>query len=423
MRTIYLALLSLAPGIVLAQTAAPLLTVDDAVALALKQNPRLVAAAGDVAAARAGVRSARALSNPSLTFTPAITPGGSDEELLLQQPLELTGTRSSRTGVAQAQLRQTQAQAVVELRELVFDTRRAYYELARARELRAVAQDALRVAGEIDQATRRQAEEGLRPGIDGVQTGIEVARTRQQLTRADSQVTLAQAALNTLMGRAPADPLGELPPLPTTLEPLAHEPAIRQAQAARAEVGVSEALREQFRQEGRLARSQGRPDLVPQIRTGSLTRGGGSTGVGIGITLPLFDYGSRRNRVRQAEESARAQEARLAATRNQIGQEVQQAATRVRAAEAVIRDFQGGVLDQTRRLVEASRTGFQAGLTTVVQLLEAQRTYRAVFADYTNALADYAEARAELERATGAFPATLLPAAGSATRSDSGRPR
>jgi Outer membrane efflux protein len=199
----------------------------------------------------------------------------------------------------------------------------------------------------------------------------------------------------------------------------------------------------------RLARAQGRPDLAPQFRAGSVTRGFGDSGIGIGISLPLFDYGSRRHRIRQAEESARAQEARIAATRRQVRQEVEQALARLQAADAVVRD-QGGVLEGARRLLEASRTGFQAGATSVIAILEAQRTYRSVLTDYTNALAAAGAllrrlgtllrrlavarlspargyppevsaagghpARAELERATGAVPADRLPAVSSQAR-------
>jgi outer membrane protein, heavy metal efflux system len=419
-------LMGLYPGVALAQEALPqpgapgptqpapaggTLTVEEAVALAVRHNPRLLAAARDVLAARLGLRSARVLTNPSLLFVPSIIGEGSDEELLLQQPLELNGTRSARTGVAQAQLRQTQAQAVVELRDLVFQTRNAYYELARAQELRGVAQDVMRTAEEFDRITRRLTEEGLRPGIDRVQTEIEVTRARQQVTQAESRVATATAALNTMMGRSAMEPVGDLPPLPATFTAVGAEGALQQALAARAEIEVNEALRQQFLQEARLARAQGRPDLVPQFRVGSVTDGFEDAGIGLGVSLPLLDYGSRRDRVQQAEESARAQAARTAATRNQVRQEVQQAIARVRAAEATIQGYQQGVLDQARRLLEATRTGFQAGLYSIVQVLEAQRTYRAVLSEYTNALADYAQARAELERATGAVPATLLPPA------------
>ena len=411
MRTLIITLLTFVPGLALAQPAPAPLTADDAVALAVRQNPRLSAAARDIAAAEAGVSAARARTNPNILFTPAITPGGSDEELLVQQPLELNGTRGARTGVARAELRQTRAEAAVELRFLVFQTKNAYYELARAQELRAVAQEVLRTAQEFDRITRRMVEVGTRPGIDQVQTGIEVTRAQQQVTLAEAQVTAALAALNTLMGRTPAEPVAALAPLAFT--PAPHDPAAaaQAALASRAEIEAEQARGDQFRQQARLARAEGRPDLIPQFRAGGITRGIEDAGVGVGISLPLLDYGSRRARVRQAEAGARAQEARVTATQQQVRQEVEQALARLAAAETVIRSYQLGVLDQARRLLAASQTGFQAGQTSIVQYLEAQRTYRSVLSEYTNALADYAQAHAELERVTAAVPATLIPAA------------
>jgi cobalt-zinc-cadmium efflux system outer membrane protein len=396
---------------------APPLTVDQAVALAIKQNPRLSAAAGEVAAAQAGVRSAGALANPALTVAPGITSiGGTGEELLLQQPLEINGARGARARVARAHLRGIHARAVVELRTLVFETKSAYYELARTQGLQSLARDALQTAEEFDRITRRQVEIGARPGIDQTQTGIEVIRARQQVTLAESRVTTAQAALNTLMGRPPAEPVGQLPPLALAAVPAESEVALRQALATRAEITAAEAAQETFREEARLARVQGRPDLVPQFRAGSITRGLRDSGLGLGVTLPLFDYGSRRDRIRQAEAAARAQEGRIEATRRQVRQEVEQALARLRAAETVIRDYQSGVLDQARRLLEASRTGFQGGLTSVVALVEAQRTYRSVLTEYTNALVDHALARAELERATGAVSPDQAPILSSVPR-------
>lgn len=399
------------------------LTVEEAVALAIRQNPRQSAAAQDVAAAQAGVRSARALTNPTVLFTPAIIRGGSDEEILVQQRLELNGTRSARAGVANAQLRQAQAQLQVQLRILVFDTRAAYYELARAQELRRVAREVLGTAEELDRITRRLAEEGLRPGIDRIQTSIEVTRTRQQVTLAEARVRTAAAALNTLLGRPPTSPVAAGSPLPLNAETLDAAAVTKQAVASRAEIIAEEAQRDELWQEARLARAEGRPDLVPQFRTESITRGTPEPGIGIGVSLPFLDYGSRRNRVRQAEESARAQEARIIAIQNQVRQEVEQAVTRLQAAEAVVRDYQQGVLDQSRRLLDASRTGFQAGQYSVIQVLEAQRTFRQVQTDYLNAVADCAIARAELDRATGAALPNLLPQPAPSVQSGAGRPQ
>ncbi|MES2462323.1 MAG: TolC family protein, partial [Armatimonadota bacterium] len=199
-------------------------------------------------------------------------------------------------------------------------------------------------------------------------------------------------------------------------------PLLNQALSSRSEILSGQATGDQFRQEARLARAEGRPDLVPQFRVGYFTRGlqpsnsGNGAGIGIALTLPIFDYGSRRNRIQQAEQSALAQNARVIAIQNEVRQEVTQALARKLSSESVVQAYQSGTLEQARVLLEGSRVGFREGRTSVVALLEAQRSFRTVQNEYVNALADAAIARAEVERALGAVPASLLPSASATVR-------
>ncbi|MES2462322.1 MAG: TolC family protein, partial [Armatimonadota bacterium] len=188
--------------------------MDDVLRIATQNNPRITAAVRDVRSASSGIRSARALINPNAFLAPGVTSiSGTGEEFLIQQPLEINGTRSARTGIAEAQLRATQAQAVLSLRDVAFTAKSAYYELARAREQATVARESLQVAQEFDRIARRQVEEGARPGLDLAQTGLEVSRAQRQVTLADGQVTASVAALNTVMARDPSSPIGVLTPL------------------------------------------------------------------------------------------------------------------------------------------------------------------------------------------------------------------
>jgi cobalt-zinc-cadmium efflux system outer membrane protein len=402
--------------------------VEQAVHAAVQSNPRLGAAVRDLAAARQGARGAAALANPLFVFTPALTDGGSDTELLIQQSLELNGTRAARKGAAQARERGAEADAITEMRSLVCTTRSAYYELVRARERASLARGLLQTSEELDRLTRRQVEEGSRPAVEQTQADIEVTRARQQVTLAEAAVTAREVALNTLLNRPPDSPVGAVgfdaapavptPPLPTV------EEALRRAFSERADLEAEAAGAEAFRQEARLARAEGVPDLAPQYRATSITRGGvQDAGFGLGITLPLLDYGSRRARVRQAEESARAEEGRLEATRALVRQEVVSALAQARAAETVLAAYPQGLLDDSKRLLDASRLGYEAGKTSIVSLLEAQRTYRQVQSEFIDAQVAAALARADLERATGAFLARLLPETPAATAPLGARPR
>jgi cobalt-zinc-cadmium efflux system outer membrane protein len=400
-----------------AQSSAPSqLSVEEAVSQAIKNNPRLSAAARQVAAAKFGVRAAGALANPQVSFTPGVTSiSGTGEELLISQPLELNGARSARTGIATAQLKRTQAEATVELRTLVVETKSAYFELARAQERLSLAKELLSFVEDFDRLAKLQVEAGARPGIELAQTSIEIARARQQLVQAEAGVSTVSAALNALLGRASDSPVSATTIPSFVPKVLNRDELLSQALQARSEIAVEEAEADSFRQEARLARAEGIPDVAPQIRVGSLLRGvpspssGNGFGVGVAINLPFFDHGSRRNRIRQAEESARAQTDRTAAARNDVRRDVDQALARYRAAEAVLAEFHKGFLDNAKRLLEASQIGFREGKTSILALLEAQRTYRSVQTDYVNAKADSALAFAELERATGAISPTLLP--------------
>lgn len=236
-----------------------------------------------------------------------------------------------------------------------------------------------------------------------------MTRALQQAAQAEGQVRTATAALNTLLGRSPGDPVGPLSALSPVSADADSGEAHLGALERRSEIVADEAERMALLQEARLARAEGRPDIVPQIRAGSIIRGVSEAGIGIGITLPLLDYGSRRQRIRQTEEAALAQADRVSARRNQVRQEVEQALTRVRTADVVLKGYSQGLLEQSKRLLDASRTGFQSGQTGVLAVIEAQRTYRAVQTEYTGALVEHALALAELERAIGGIPADRLP--------------
>lgn len=395
-------LLGLSVGVARTQTPPAPLTVEEAVATALRQNPLRRAAISATEAAGAGVGAARALANPAITIAPTIAGAmGSDEELSVIQPLEISGTRSARAGVARAELRAAQSDAVVSARDLVREVKFAYYELARAREVLALQQESVAIAEEFERIARRQVELGARPGIDLTQLQVESTRARQLQAQAETDVRVAEVTLNTLMGRLPQTPIPAVSRLALSLTTPA---SVEEALARRAEIAVEEARLEALRHQARLVRAEGRPDLALFGRLESFTRAPRVGGVGLGMTLPLLDYGSRRHRLRQSRHLAEAQAARVEVLRRQVRLDVEAALARLRTAEQLLHRYQEGLLDQARRLAEAERTRFQTGAGSPLAVLEAQRTYRSVLSDYYGALAAHEQALAELEWATGSGP-------------------
>lgn len=403
------------PGSLLPQTpgAAPLrLTADDAAILAARRNLGLMAAIQDTFAAESGVRSARALAPPSFTIGPAFQPGGTTDGLLFLQPLELNGTRGARTGIARAQLRLAQAQALLSLQTLVYTVRLLFYALARAQASEVLQQTLLASTLQFDQIARTQVKLGARPGIEAVQTAIEVARARQIAAQSRGEEQAARAALNAYLGRAPLDPIDTSRGLAQDAAPaplLEIAAAQRNALDGRAEVAVARANRDVPSAQESLYRAQGRPDIAPSLRISQITPTYMDAGVGVVISVPI-DYGTRRGLIRQVQQNAQAQEARLVGAQAQVRLDAEQAVVRVNAAQAVLAEYDAGLLANAHTVLASALAGYKAGGTTIISVLEAQRTYRQILSDRLDAQVSVAQARAALARAVGSVP-QALPAA------------
>ncbi|MEO7719870.1 MAG: TolC family protein, partial [Capsulimonas sp.] len=301
---------------------------------------------------------------------------------------------------AQARLRSADASRASDLRALTADVKAQYYELLRAKERLALAQDLQSAAETFDVLTRKGVELGARPAVDATQSAMEVTRARQQVTLAAAEADRARASLNILMGRDVDTPIDSLEALPASFSPI--DPSIATT-LSRSDIAASEATADALRQDARLARAEGKPDIALQYRATSVTRGWRDSGFGVAITLPLLDYGDRRGRIRQSEEAAKAQDDRTRALTAQAQLEVRQAVSRVQSADKILADY-AGLTAQAQSLLDASRIGYEEGKTGVGEYLTAQRTFRAVRADEIDARIAAALARAELERASGAFP-------------------
>lgn len=399
-----------APASLLLQTpgAMPLvLTSDGVVMLAVRRSLGSVAALRDVFAARAGVRSAAALSPPVFTIGPALQTGGTTDGLLLEQPLELNGTRDARTDVAQAQLRLTQAQALVQLQALVYTARTDFITLARAQEQLRLAQELRTVTEQFDTLARKQVALGARPGVEARLTSIEAARARVAEAQAFGEEQAARALLNAYLGRAPLDPIiALLPGLVQSPPQIDLAAAQRQALAARGEIAEAEANRDLPRARASLARAQGRPDLAPEFRISQITPKYMDAGLGVVITVPL-DYGTRRELIREEDLTADAAEARVSGTQAQVRAETVQAASRLAAARAALGEYDQSIVGDARSVLQSTQTGFAAGALTIVEVLNAERTFRQVSDERLGALAQADQAAADFDRAVGALPPVL----------------
>lgn len=396
------------------QELAPPLTLEAATAEALRTHPRVAGLRRELAARLQAVKGAKALTAPSITVAPGITSfSGTTEELLAIQPLEINGTRSARTAVALADFHLAQAEAKATLLELAYEVRLAVIALDQAQARLKLVETQVSDAKTLEGLAQKQVELGTRPGIELEQLALETLRTENLRTQVISKVKSAEQALNLILGRPATNPTPSLAPLsvPQKLEPV--ETLLASALALRPELKQVAAEQEGGEAKRKLIQAEGKPDLSPMVRVGSLFRGipsgssGNGAGVGVSLSLPL-DHGARRAQKAAIEERLEASKSRREDVARQIEREVREAAEKLSAAQAILARYETEALPRVERLLRASRIGFEEGKTSVLAVIETQRTHRQLQSDALQAHADVLLALAALDKARG-VSLTALP--------------
>lgn len=123
--------------------------------------------------------------------------------------------------------------------------------------------------------------------------------------------------------------------------------------------------------------------------------------VKIGISIPLKFSNKRNAGVKIAEMASSQAEIEYKQTEQAIRAEVMQAYQQYVATQKQLRQFHNGMLAEAQIILEGIIYSYKRGESSILEVLNAQRTYNNVRKDYYQVLADNASALIELERKAG----------------------
>ncbi|HZR19538.1 MAG TPA: TolC family protein, partial [Verrucomicrobiae bacterium] len=121
--------------------------------------------------------------------------------------------------------------------------------------------------------------------------------------------------------------------------------------------------------------------------------------VGLSVSLPIQLWNRNRAAIASARFTAEQAQKQLEAAQLKAEVQIRQAVSGYRSAVERVRQYQSGILQDAAAVLEAKRFSYQRGQSTLLELLEAQRTDNEVRSSYNGALADQAQALIELDRA------------------------
>lgn len=374
------------------------LGMEEAVQVALRDNPVLKAARQRVSAAGGRVTAARAIPNLEVQAVPVGSVN--DNPVIASQVLDVIGKLKYRTKIAEAERTATERDyKAVEL-EVVSAVRRAYVDLQEALRVQTLMEEAARLARSLQDAAQKQFDLGDVARSHVVRTRVEVSRIEQELTEARREAALRSAELNKLLGRdavTPVTPSEDLQFTPLDPPPDVKETALQfrpEIQTAKADL--------QARAWGvRSARAQRNPDIFVQTRAGRNDESAEPGLTGLGIVMPLWDWGSIRGQVKEAQAKVKEQEAIVTEVKNAVALEVESALKRLQTSREVVERYQQSVVPDAEELMKMMQISYAEGASSYLEVIDAQRTLTEARINLTNATAEHERSIVELRRAVG----------------------
>lgn len=120
-----------------------------------------------------------------------------------------------------------------------------------------------------------------------------------------------------------------------------------------------------------------------------------------GVSIPLKFSNANKGELRAARFAAEQQEKQYEAVQQQISAEVLQAYHQYMTARRQVEQFNTGLLQEAETIFRKKRYSYERGETSILEVLNAQRTFNEVQVSYHETLFACAAALVELQRACG----------------------
>jgi len=380
------------------------LTLEQAVDLALRENPTLRAKGFEVQSTRAGEITAGLIPNPTGSYTSEKYGAGGNTVIehtaTLGQTLELGGKRQRRLDSAKAQTRVTEAELLDVRRQVVFQVKKTFTDALTAKAALALAEQNLKALEDLERVQRLRAEKGDISALELLRIQVQAYQFQRDAADARQAASAAKVALRAVAGpNRVADDFdveGELGFKDFTLT---RNDLYRMTLENRPDVRAAEAAREKARADVNLARANAWWDVTPQLEYKRTDANEQTLGFGFSIPIRIFDRNqgeiartrSEVNRVDAVRQAVAVQA--LSEVDTALG-----ALTTERGKLAALRDTYLPKAQQARDTVEFA---YRRGGVNLLDFLDAQRTHRETSLEYLRALGNYWTAVYQLETAVG----------------------
>lgn len=392
------------------------ITEQQAIALFYQRNLGLIAARLNIDSAEAEQIIAAAIPNPVFSLTtselaprafaresrnlavPAIVPQ-------IEQLIVTAGKRRLRIESSELATEAVNFDVQDVARVLTNAVRRSYYSLLLAQKTLKAASDNFERYREILRVNEIRLKVGDVATVDFIRIEVESLKVQGDQDQALAALNQARADLLLLLGwpenSIEITAVEAWPEASPEIALARQDQLVERALDRRPDMRAARVRIAQAKKMLTLAQRQIIPDVTitafyDQDQGNQFPRTGG-----VGISLPIPVFYQQKGEISKARVGVTNSELALAQAEQDIRAEVMKASASWQSADAIARRFETSVVKRIETLRKAQEVAYQKGAVGVLDLIDAQRSYRAIMLDYYTALANRSKAWADLLMAYG----------------------
>jgi cobalt-zinc-cadmium efflux system outer membrane protein len=395
-----------------AQTPAARVSMSDAVRLALEHNHQLRAQRLNVDISKADEITAALKPNPTLTSTnqgfQVFSPNALSIDSIannqtftesLSYLFERGGKREKRTAVAQDTTTVATRTAADTERQLIFQTRQAFINVLLAKSSLDLARDDLRNFSTVVDVNRERVRAGDLAESEFLKISLQQLQFEQDVTTAEVGLAQAMAALRQNVG---FDGLAETfevdGDLAYTKYAVTLDDLKRDALTSRPDLLAAQGSVKLAEDTEALAYGNRARDLTGEVE---YDRTGPFNGLGFGFSIDLPFHDRNQGNIAHSKVGLLQATETEAQIRTAVLTDVVTAFAAFQTSEKVVGLFQSGYLNQAQQSLDVTTYVYQQGNGTLLDLLDAERTYRTTQLAYRQALAAYMTSVQQINQAVG----------------------
>ncbi len=377
-----------------------------------KGNLEFIANQFNVSIAEAELEAARVFADPEIAFEYA---NSEDWSLQMGQsifagisyPFSFGNKRGASIEVAKTRMELEQSVLDAWLQNLKADASLSYYAGLRDLQIYQLQEDTYNRLLQLAKADSLRFIAGEINEIDAIRSGLEARAQLYELKRTRSELTNTLLNLSRLQGKLPGDtvyvPSDEFPMMK---QDLVLTELIENAVKNRADLNIAIKSNELSQKQLRLLKAQRAPEFSIEagyshnsIVMNEIAPAPAHNSYAAGIVIPLkfsnFNKGELKIATFATEQSAKL----MQDVENSIVTEVTQAYNVFIAMDRQIENYSRDLIANAEKILKGRTFLYNKGETSLIDVLEAQRTYNEMKTQYYEIMYDYVSAIIELKRA------------------------